>query len=128
MGISHGVRLILPRVLALGIAMPLLVVWTDAVALGGGMLAARLELGIDPGYFVHSLPGAVPLANVWIGLGKGVAFGMLIALVACHYGLRIKPNAQSLGEGTTASVVAAITGVIIADAVFAIAFQGVGYR
>jgi phospholipid/cholesterol/gamma-HCH transport system permease protein len=127
MGISHGMRLILPRVLALGIAMPLLVVWTDIVALTGGMLAAHFGLDIDFSYFIQALPGAVPISNLWIGLGKGTVFGMLIALVACHFGFRIKPNSQSLGEGTTTSVVVSITVVILADALFAIAFQGVGY-
>jgi phospholipid/cholesterol/gamma-HCH transport system permease protein len=127
MGISHGMRLILPRVLALGIAMPLLITWTDIVALTGGMLAAHFGLEIDFAYFLQALPNAVPMANIWIGLGKGVVFGMLIALVACHFGFRIKPNSRSLGEGTTTSVVVSITVVIIADAIFAIAFQGVGY-
>jgi len=69
----------------------------------------------------------VPLANYWIGLGKGVVFGALIALVACHFGLRIKPNTESLGQGTTLSVVTAITAVILADAMFAILFKGVGF-
>jgi phospholipid/cholesterol/gamma-HCH transport system permease protein len=127
MGMSHGFRLIMPRVLALAISMPLLVVWTDAVALLGGMTAAQIELGLSPTYFLSELPEAVPLANYWIGLGKGVVFGSLIALVACHFGLRIKPNTESLGQGTTQSVVVAITVVILADAVFAIVFRGVGF-
>lgn len=126
MGIPHGLRLVLPRVLALGIAMPLLVMWTNVIALSGGALAAKFVLGIDFNYFVRSLPGVVPIANLYIGLGKGVVFGMLIALVACHFGFRIKANSQSLGEGTTTSVVTSITVVILADAVFAILFQNVG--
>lgn len=128
MGMPHGFRLIMPRVLALAISMPLLVVWTDAVALLGGMAAAKLELGLSATYFIQELPDAVPLANYWIGLGKGVIFGCLIALVACHFGLRVKPNTESLGQGTTLSVVTAITVVILADAVFAIVFKGVGFR
>ncbi|WP_460838754.1 MlaE family ABC transporter permease [Noviherbaspirillum agri] len=128
MGMPHGFRLILPRVLALAISMPLLVVWTDVVALLGGMAAAKIELGLSATYFIQELPDAVPLANYWIGLGKGVAFGCLIALVACHFGLRIKPNTESLGQGTTLSVVTSITVVILADAVFAIMFKGVGFR
>jgi phospholipid/cholesterol/gamma-HCH transport system permease protein len=126
MGISHGFRLIMPRVIALAVAMPLLVAWTDGMALAGGMLAARMQLGISPAFFLRELPEAVPVANLWLGLGKGVVFGILIALTACHFGLRIKPNTQSLGEGTTASVVTAITIVILADAVFAILFKDVG--
>jgi phospholipid/cholesterol/gamma-HCH transport system permease protein len=127
MGLPHGFRLIMPRVIALAASLPLLVIWTDAMALLGGMLAAKTELGLAPSYFLHKLPDAVPLANYWIGLGKGVAFGSLIALVACHFGLRIKANTESLGEGTTNAVVTAITIVIIADAVFSIVFSGVGY-
>jgi phospholipid/cholesterol/gamma-HCH transport system permease protein len=127
MGLPHGFRLIMPRVLALALVMPLLVVWTDAMALLGGMAAAQLQLGMSPSYFLQKLPGAVPIANYWIGLGKGVVFGVLIALVACHFGLRIKANTESLGQGTTSSVVTAITVVILADAVFAIVFNGVGY-
>jgi phospholipid/cholesterol/gamma-HCH transport system permease protein len=127
MGLPHGFRLIMPKVISLAISMPLLVIWIDAMALLGGMFAAKVELGLAPSYFLHKLPDAVSLANYWIGLGKGVTFGSLIALVACHFGLRIKANTESLGEGTTTSVVTAITIVIVADAVFAIVFSGVGY-
>jgi phospholipid/cholesterol/gamma-HCH transport system permease protein len=126
MGISHGFRLIMPRVVALAVCMPLLVAWTDVLALAGGIIAARMQLGISPTFFLRALPDAVPVANLWLGLGKGVAFGILIGLAACHFGLRIKPNTQSLGEGTTASVVVSITIVIIADAIFAVMFKDVG--
>jgi phospholipid/cholesterol/gamma-HCH transport system permease protein len=127
MGISHGFRLILPKVLALAISMPLLVVWTDAMALIGGMVSAKIELGLSARYFLQKLPDAVPLANYVIGILKGITFGVLIALVSCHFGLRIKANTESLGKGTTTSVVTAITVVILADAVFAIIFNGVGF-
>ena len=127
MGISHGYRLIMPKVLALAISMPLLVVWTDAMALIGGMVSAKMELNLSARYFLQKLPDAVPLANYIIGLLKGVTFGVLIALVSCHFGLRIKPNTESLGRGTTTSVVSAITVVILADAVFAIIFSEVGF-
>ncbi|MBS1187521.1 MAG: transport system permease protein [Burkholderiaceae bacterium] len=128
MGLPHGFRLIMPKVIALALAMPLLVIWTDAMALLGGMAAAHLELGLSPIYFLQKLPSAVPLANYWIGLGKGLVFGTVIALIACHFGLRIQPNTESLGHGTTISVVTSITLVILADAVFAIIFSGVGFR
>jgi phospholipid/cholesterol/gamma-HCH transport system permease protein len=127
MGISHGFRLILPKVIALAISMPLLVIWTDTMALIGGMVSAKVELNLSARYFIQKLPDAVPLANYLIGLLKGVVFGTLIALVSCHFGLRIQPNTESLGRGTTTSVVTAITVVILADAVFAIVFNGVGY-
>jgi phospholipid/cholesterol/gamma-HCH transport system permease protein len=127
MGISHGFRLILPKVIALAISMPLLVIWTDTMSLIGGMVSAKVELNLSSRYFIQKLPDAVPLANYLIGLLKGAVFGVLIALVSCHFGLRIQPNTESLGHGTTTAVVTAITVVILADAVFAIVFNGVGY-
>lgn len=127
MGVSHGYRLIMPKVVALAISMPLLVVWTDAMALLGGMVSAKIEMGMSFRYFLQKLPDAVPFVNYTIGLLKGATFGVLIALIACHYGLRIKPNTESLGRGTTTSVVTAITVVILADAVYAIIFSGTGF-
>lgn len=127
MGLPQGFRLIMPKVIALSIVMPLLVIWTDVIALLGGMLAGSYEIGLSMSYFLASLPDAVPIANFWIGVGKGYVFGILIALIACYYGLKIKPNTESLGEGTTRSVVTSITVVILADAIFAIVLQGVGF-
>jgi len=126
MGISHTVRLILPKMVALAIVMPLLILWTDAVALLGGMISAKAQLGIGYQFFMFSLPDVVPISNLWLGLGKGIVFGMLIGLIACHFGLRIEPNTVSLATGTTNSVVTAITMVIIVDAIFAIMFSDVG--
>jgi phospholipid/cholesterol/gamma-HCH transport system permease protein len=127
MGISHTARLVLPKVLALALAMPLVTVWTCLVMLIGGMLAARAELGIDPLQFLRALPGAVPASNVALGLGKSVGFGALIAFVACHFGLRVKPDTESLAAGTTASVVSSITVVIMLDALVAVLFSDVGF-
>ena len=126
MGLSVSRRLVLPRVLALGLALPLLVVWTDALALGGGMLAASRELGITPELFLDRFPDVVSVKHLYLGVAKGSVFGLLIGLTACHFGLRIRPDTESLGRGTTASVVAAITIVIVADALFAVASSRVG--
>lgn len=126
MGIPHTVRLVLPRMIALAISMPLLVLWTDIIAILGGMVAAQSELGISYRFFLSRLPDVVPIANLWLGLGKSVVFGALIALIACHFGLRIEPDTESLGAGTTQSVVMAITTVIIVDAIFAVMFSDVG--
>lgn len=126
MGIPHTVRLILPKMIALAISMPLIVLWTNAVAILGGMVAAATELDITYHFFLSRLPDAVPIANLWLGLGKSVVFGILIALIACHFGLRIEPDTESLGAGTTESVVSAITMVIIVDAAFAVIFSDVG--
>jgi phospholipid/cholesterol/gamma-HCH transport system permease protein len=126
MGISHSFRLVMPRAMALAIAMPLISVWTTLCALAGGMLAADVSLGITPTFFLNALPEAVSSGNLWLGTSKSVAFGILIALIGCHFGLRVKPNTQSLGEGTTASVVTSITVVILVDSLFAVVFKNVG--
>jgi phospholipid/cholesterol/gamma-HCH transport system permease protein len=128
MGIPHSLRLVWPKVIALGIAMPLVVLWTSAIALIGGMVVAEIQLGLGHQFFLSKLPDVVPIANLWLGVGKGVVCGMMIALISCHFGLRIKSNTESLGEGTTNSVVTSITVVIIIDAIFAVIFSDFGLR
>ena len=126
MGIAQGYRLVMPRALAMAIAMPLVTVWTTVSALLGGVLSADFAMGISPAYFLSALPAAVEASNLTLAVGKSMVFGVLIALIGCHYGLRIKPNTESLGQGTTASVVTSITVVILVDALFAVVFKDVG--
>ncbi|OWQ93362.1 ABC transporter permease [Roseateles aquatilis] len=128
MGISHTIRLVLPKMVALALSLPLVMVWTSSMILLGGMIAARATLGLDYVQFLQGLPAAVPVGNLWLGLAKSTVFGLLIAFVACHFGLRIKPNSESLAAGTTDSVVSAITVVIIVDAIFAVMFSDVGLK
>lgn len=126
MGISHTVRLVAPKVLALAVSLPLVALWTSALMLLGGMAAARAQLGLDPAQFLHTLPRVIEPANLWLGWAKSMIFGGLIALLASHFGLRVKPNTESLGQSVTQSVVTAITLVIVVDAVFAVLFSNVG--
>lgn len=126
-GISYTQRLVLPKVVALSVAQPLAGLWTTLISLLGGMTAAQLSLGVNYAQFLDALPRAIPISNLWIGLVKGVAFGAIIALVSCHYGLRIKPNTESLGTGTTSAVVISISCVLVADALFAVLFSHIGY-
>jgi phospholipid/cholesterol/gamma-HCH transport system permease protein len=126
MGVSRSLRLVLPKVLALALVMPLLVVWCSAAGILGGLVVANLQLDLSWGFFIDTLPRAVPLANLWIGLAKGFVFGLLIGLIACHFGLRVKPNTESLSTKTTSSVVTSITVVILVDAVFAIYTRDLG--
>ena len=127
MGIPKGFRLVMPRALALAVSMPLVALWTILAALAGGMVAADLTMNITPSYFLQSLPAAVKIGNLGLAMGKSVVFGVLIALIGCHWGLKVEPNTQSLGRGTTASVVSSITMVIVVDAIFAILFRNVGF-
>ncbi len=126
MGISINARLVLPKVISLAIALPLVTFCTDLAALGGALLVSKITLGISPGAFLEALPRAVEVVNFWIGIGKSAVFGFAVAFVACHFGLRVLPNTESLASGVTRSVVAAITTVIVLDAAFAILLRNVG--
>jgi len=126
MGIAKGFRLVLPRTIAMTIAMPLVAVWTTMAALLGGVWAADAVLGVTPSHFFATLPAVVQIGNLWLALCKSLAFGVAIALIACHYGLRVRPDTDSLGQGTTASVVTSITVVLLMDAGFAVIFKNIG--
>jgi phospholipid/cholesterol/gamma-HCH transport system permease protein len=126
MGVSVTARLILPRVLGLALALPLVTFCTDIAALAGAMLICDLTLGISPGAFLQALPRAVDVVNFWIGMWKSAIFGFAVAFIACHYGLRVLPNTESLAIGVTRSVVVSITGVIILDALIAVLLRNVG--
>jgi phospholipid/cholesterol/gamma-HCH transport system permease protein len=126
MGISRTIRVVLPKILGLTAAMPLLVLWASAAGVFGGMVAALVQLDIPFHFFFQNLQRAVPVANLVIGLGKGLVFGFVVAWVACHFGLRVQPNTESLSANTTSSVVTAITLVILIDAVFAIMTRSIG--
>jgi phospholipid/cholesterol/gamma-HCH transport system permease protein len=120
-------RLIWPRVAALVVIMPLIVLWTVLAALAGGIAASHVTLDLGLQYFLAAMPDRVPVTNLWIGMGKGLVFGAAIGLTAAYFGLRIKPNTRDLGAQTTRAVVVAITLVILIDAVFAVLLQEVGF-
>jgi phospholipid/cholesterol/gamma-HCH transport system permease protein len=126
LGISQVRRLVVPKAIGQLVAVPLVVLWTDLTAIGGGMLGARLQLGIAFRDFLHGMVQLVPLSNAWFGLGKGALFGMLVALISCHFGFDSRPDTESLSAGTTRAVVAALTVVLMVDAVLAIAFSHLG--
>ena len=127
MGIPPTLRLVYPKILALSLAMPLVVLWTCAAAILGGMAMANLYLGISFRFFFDTLPTVVPVANLWIALLKGFVFGITIALVSCNFGLRVKANTESVSRGITSSVVISITSVIVIDAILAVLFKDVGF-
>jgi phospholipid/cholesterol/gamma-HCH transport system permease protein len=126
LGIPHVRRLVVPKAIGQLVALPLVVVWTDLTGIVGAMLGARLQLGIAFRDFLHGLVRLVPPSNVWFGLGKGALFGLLVALISCHFGFGIRPDTESLSVGTTRAVVTTLTAVLLVDAVLAIAFSHLG--
>jgi phospholipid/cholesterol/gamma-HCH transport system permease protein len=127
LGLSISRRLIWPRVAALTIIMPFVVLWTVLAGLAGGIAATQVTLGLGLEHFLAAMPDRVPVTNLWIAIGKGFVFGGAVGLTAAYFGLRIKPNTRDLGLQTTRAVVVAITLVILLDAVFAVLLQEVGY-
>ncbi len=110
--------LVIPRLFALILVMPLLVFLADASSLVGGMIAVYIQLGIDASTYVERLYETVDWSHFWIGIVKAPFFGAAIALVGCFRGFCIKENTQELGRVTTISVVNALFWIIVIDAVF----------
>jgi phospholipid/cholesterol/gamma-HCH transport system permease protein len=118
--------LVVPRVLALVIALPLLAFFGDILALFGGGLMSVFALGIPPNQFLSQLEYAITPTMFWIGMVKAPVFAFLIALVGCYQGLSVSGSAESVGRLTTQSVVLSIFLVIVADALFSILFSYLG--
>ena len=118
--------LVLPRVLALVVTLPLLTFFADIMGLLGGALMAWAALGIGPGQFLERLGDAIPMWSFWVGLIKAPVFAFLIAMVGCYEGFQVEGSAESVGRLTTQAVVEAIFLVIVADAVFSILFAYLG--
>lgn len=126
MGFDPYMFLVLPRIIALMIAMPLLIFVSDIMAILGGMLVANLDLQITPELFLDRFREAVAVKHFFIGVAKGPFFAFLIATIGIYRGLMVKDDTQSIGFNTTKSVVESIFAVIICDAVFSIAFTNLG--
>jgi phospholipid/cholesterol/gamma-HCH transport system permease protein len=123
LGISPMALLVLPRMLALVIALPLLTVYSDVVGVFGGMLIASGELGVSFTEFVSRFEQAVALKHYLIGIGKAPVFAVTIALVGCYQGFQIRGGVESVGRRTTTSVVQGIFLVIVFDAFFSVLFS-----
>jgi phospholipid/cholesterol/gamma-HCH transport system permease protein len=116
LGISAVDYIVIPRLLALFLMMPLLTVFGDAMGVVGGMLVSMNTMDIDPRLFLSNLFGAVGLGDFWIGVVKGTVFGLLIALSGCLRGMQCGRSADAVGKATTSAVVTGITLIIAANA------------
>ena len=126
LGIAPLDLLVLPKVIALAIALPLLTVFADVLGVFGGMLMARAQLGVGFGEFLDRFVQAVSVTAYLIGICKAPVFAAIIAVVGCFQGFRTRGGADSVGRQTTRSVVQSIFLVIVADALFSIAFSALG--
>ena len=122
MGISTVERLVLPRVLGLLIALPLLVVWSSFFSILGAMVMAKTQLNIGYVTFLQRFEVSVPLKHYVLGMVKTPAFAVIIATVGCFQGFQSGITADSVGLKTTAAAVQAIFLIIIADAFFSVLF------
>ncbi len=123
LGIEPMEMLALPKLLALAVALPLLTVFADVAGVFGGMLMARSQLGVGYVEFLDRLVKAVEPSTYGVGLAKAPVFALIIVVIGCFQGFRTRGGADSVGRQTTRSVVQAIFLVIVADALFSVAFS-----
>jgi len=126
MGLEPAEMLVLPRVSALIITLPLLTLYASILGLFGGALMCYGYLGITFGQFLHQLQEAITLWTLWVGLIKAPVFAFVIAVVGCYQGLKVEGSAESVGQLTTRSVVHGIFFVIVLDALFSVLFAWLG--
>ncbi len=126
-GVQPMEALVMPRIIASVIMMPLLGFYSSIVAIIGGGFLCAVSLDIPPVTFVQRLREVVPITDIYVGLVKAPVFGLIIAIAGCFQGLQVRGNAEEVGLRTTAAVVQAIFLVIVLDAFFAVFFTWIGW-
>lgn len=126
LGFSPAAYLVLPRIVALAVAAPVLTLLGDVVGVVGGMVVGQRHLGVTPTGFIAELRTIVVVSDVWTGLVKSVAFGIAIAFIGCQHGLTAHGAAAGVGRGTTATVVQCLFTIVIIDTLFTVLFREVG--
>jgi phospholipid/cholesterol/gamma-HCH transport system permease protein len=126
-GVSPVEALVLPRMMAAILMMPLLAFWAILASLLGGGLFVWLDLQIPPLTYIQRLQEVIPLTDMWIALIKAPVFGFIIALAGCFQGMLVQGNSEEVGSRTTNAVVQSIFLVIVLDAVFAVFFSSIGW-
>ena len=126
-GVSPVEALVIPRILAATLMMPLLGFYSAVVAIIGGAFLADATLDIPFFTFLTRIQEVVPLHDVWVGLVKAPVFGLIVGLAGCYQGMQVKSNSEEVGLRTTMAVVQAIFMVIVLDAFFAVFFTEIGW-
>jgi phospholipid/cholesterol/gamma-HCH transport system permease protein len=125
-GFSPTQFLVLPRMIALVLMMPLLCVYADLMGIAGGFIVGVFMLKINPIQYLTHTWQSVPLANFWIGLVHSTVFGVLVAMAGCYRGMRCGRSALAVGQATTSAVVTSILAIIIATAIITVACNIIG--
>lgn len=126
-GISPIEALVMPRILASVLMMPLLGFYSAVVAIVGGAVIGDLALGVPFWTFLERIKDVVPVHDLWVGLIKAPVFGLIIGLAGCYQGMQVKGDSEQVGKRTTEAVVSAIFMVIVVDAFFAVFFTEIGW-
>jgi phospholipid/cholesterol/gamma-HCH transport system permease protein len=126
LGLSPVEFLVMPRVLALIIMMPLLTLYADFMGVLGGFVISVNFLGLNPVEYWQHTRSAIHLSNLWIGLIHGFVFGIIIAVAGCLRGMNCERSAEGVGAATTSAVVSAITSIVVATAVITLICQVLG--
>lgn len=126
LGLSPLQVLVIPRLVALMIALPLLVFVGDVAGILGGMTIAALQLDISAATFIERLHSTLPMSAFNVGMIKAPVFAAFIAIIACRMGLLVARDARSVGLNTTSTVVQCVVWVILLDAIFAVLFERMG--
>lgn len=125
-GISPMQFLVLPRVIAMVLMMPLLCVCANVVAIAGGMVVAIAISDVSVTQYINQIDYAVSISDFWVGIFKSAVFGLIIAMAGCYRGLNCGNDATSVGLAATSAVVTSITWIVVADAIFAVVFHILG--
>ena len=126
MGFDPYYYLVIPRIVALVVALPILIFIADMAGVFGGMLIANSQLDISAGLFIDRFGEVVALKHFVLGEFKGPFFAFLIATISIYRGFMVKDDTQSIGKNTTKSVVESIFAVIVCDALFSVVFTNLG--
>lgn len=126
-GVVPTEALVIPRVLAAVVMMPLLGIYASLWAIVGGGLLCWIVLDIPPVTFIQRLREVTPITDLWVGLIKAPVFGFIVAMAGCFQGMQVEGNSEQVGLKTTAAVVQAIFLVIVLDAFFAVFFSSIGW-
>ena len=126
LGVSPVEFLVVPRILALVIMMPILTIYADLMGILGGFIISAGMLGLNPVEYLNHTQSAVRLSYVWVGLIHSIVFGVIVAVAGCLRGIECERNAAGVGVATTSAVVTGITGIVVATAIITYICQFLG--